>query len=113
MRTAILTAVVALLGTACYSTPDRYYTRDDRNRAAVFEAQTTSGDFVRVQQDPRDGDLVIVDPIQLRGQRVAMVNRDTGRGVALVTIDTGPRRYYREGSGGDVRDRGNGEPDRH
>ena len=110
MRTAILTAVVALLGTACYSSaPDRYYVRGDHARTAAFDAQTNDGDFVRVQQDSR-GDLYIIDPVQLRGQRVAMVNPDTGSGVALVTTDTGPRRQYREGSGGDQNDRR--EPDR-
>jgi hypothetical protein len=105
MRTALLAAAVALLGTACYSeSTGRYYRHDDRDRmaqqqrVAPFDAYTTSGDFVRVAQE-RDGDLVILEPSSMRGMHVALVNQDPGNGTPLVTTDV--RRAYPYGSGGD------------
>ncbi len=102
MRTALLAAVVAILGTACYSEPTgRYYRNENRvatQQVAPFDAYTTNGDFVRVGQE-RDGDLVILEPASMRGMHVAMVQQDAGNGAALVTTDV--RRGYRYGSGGD------------
>ena len=101
MRTAMLAAAVALMGTACYqeSVPDRYYARD-RDRAVLpenFDAYTTNGSFVRVHRDQRTGDLLIVAPEELHGQRVALVSATGGQGGApLVTSDV-------RGSGGDQR----------
>jgi len=55
---------------------------------------------VLVEQDPRAGDLYIVQPAALRGEPVAIVNRDD-RGQTLVTRDVQRRRY--EGSAGDAK----------
>jgi len=100
MRTAFLLVAASILGTACVR-ESRPYDRDryDSTRPRAFEAYTTDGDSVLVEQDPRTGDLFIVQPEQLRGERVAIVNRDD-RGRTLVTRDVQTRRY--EGSGGDA-----------
>jgi hypothetical protein len=100
MRTAVLVAA-SILVTACYREARPGY---DARQSQVFEAYTTDGQYVTVQQDPRTGDLFIVQPEQLRGERVAIVNRnDQGR--VLVTRDVqAPQR--RQGSGGDEQHRG-------
>ena len=105
MRIGMLAAAVALLGAGCYteSAPSRYYVARDREHPAEFDASTTNGDFVRVRQEQRDGDLIIVSPSELRGERVALVSTHGGYGgAALVTTDlrSVPARA-REGSGGD------------
>jgi hypothetical protein len=103
MRTALLLVVSSILGTACF--PETRSDRRDRYDAAqpqAFEAYTTDGNYVTVQQDPRTGDLFIVQPEQLRGERVAIVNRND-RGQVLVTRDVQTRR--RQGSGGDEQHR--------
>jgi len=100
MRTALLLVAASILGTACVR-ESRPYDRDryDSTRPRAFEAYTTDGDSVLVEQDPRTADLFIVQPEQLRGERVAIVNRDD-RGRTLVTRDVRTRRY--EGSAGDA-----------
>ena len=100
MRIALLLIVTSILGTACFH-ETRSYERDryDSTRSQRFEAYTTDGESVMVEQDPRTGDLYIVQPEQLRGERVALVNRDD-RGRTLVTRDVERRRY--EGSAGDA-----------
>ncbi|TMA11630.1 MAG: hypothetical protein E6J84_13650 [Deltaproteobacteria bacterium] len=100
MRTALLLIAASILGMAC-AHEGRPYDRDryDSTRQRTFEAYTTDGDSVLVEQDPRTGDLLIVQPEQLRGERVAIVNRDD-RGRTLVTRDVQGRRY--EGSAGDA-----------
>ncbi|MCA1829018.1 MAG: hypothetical protein ABR567_06515 [Myxococcales bacterium] len=102
----MLAAAIALLGTACYSesAPNRYYVARDRAAVAPaeFDAYTTSGDFVRVAQDRRTGDLIIVSPSELHGARVAIVSDNGGNGAPLVTTDVRGRRVIiREGSAGD------------
>jgi hypothetical protein len=88
MRTVFLSATIALFGAACVSSSPRY-PEDRRDRQAqTFDAYTTNGDFVRVQQDARSGDLVIVDPPQLSGDTVAMISRDSAQGMPLVAIQT-------------------------
>jgi hypothetical protein len=99
MRTALLLVATSIALTACFR-ESRPYDRDryDATRLQRFEAYTTDGESVLVEQDPRTGDLYIVQPEILRGQPVAIVNRDD-RGRTLVTRDVQRRRY--EGSGGD------------
>jgi hypothetical protein len=101
MRTALLLIAASILGTACVHDETRAYDRDRYASAhpRAFEAYTTDGDSVLVEPDPRTGDLFIVQPEQLRGERVAIVNRDD-HGRALVTRDVQERRY--EGSAGDA-----------
>jgi hypothetical protein len=103
MRTALLLIAASIVGTACFH-ESRPYDRDryDSTRLQRFEAYTTDGESVLVEQDPRTGDLYIVQPEALRGQPVAIINRDD-RGRTLVTRDVQRRRY--EGSGGAERDR--------
>jgi hypothetical protein len=100
MRTALLLIPASILGTACVH-EGRPYDRDryDSTRPQAFEAYTTDGESVLVEQDPRTGDLFIVQPEPLRGERVAIVNRDD-RGRTLVTRDVQARRH--EGSAGDA-----------
>lgn len=103
MRTALLLTIASILGTACF--PETRSDRRDRYDTAqpqAFEAYTTDGNYVTVQQDPRTGDLFIVQPEQLRGERVAIVN---DQGQVLVTRDVQTRRRQ-EGSGGDEQRRG-------
>ena len=88
MRIALLLATLSLLGTACFH--DSYDRRSDR--AQAFDAYTTDGESVLVETDSRTGNLYIVQPEQLRGQRVVLVDRDNG-GRALVTRDVRMRRY--------------------
>ena len=83
MRTALLLATLSFLGTAC---AHESYDRDRYDRAHAFEAYTTDGESVLVEEDARTGNLYIVQPEQLRGERVALVDRDNG-GRALVTRD--------------------------
>jgi hypothetical protein len=105
MRTALLLIAASIVGTACFH-ESRPYDRNryDSTRLQRFEAYTTDGESVLVEQDPRTGDLYIVQPEALRGQPVTIVNRDD-RGRTLVTRDVERRRH--EGSGGD------GQRDRH
>lgn len=110
MRTAILTAAIALFGVACYSSvpSDRYYRRGDVAPAATpmaFDAYTTNGDYVRVQR-ARDGDLIVVEPDSMRGEHVALISEDGANGSPLVSTDAGrvwrDRDYRRPmGSAGD------------
>ena len=103
MRTAVLIAVASILGIACYPTETRTYpTVRHETSPQVFEAWLTNGVPVSVREDRRTGDLFIVEPEQLRGEPVAIVNRDD-HGRMIVTRDF-QRRYYREGSGGDADD---------
>jgi hypothetical protein len=105
MRTALLLIVASILGTACF--PETRSDRRDRydtTQPQAFEAYTTDGNYVTVQQDPRTDDLFIVQPEELRGERVAIVNRND-RGQVLVTRDVQTRRRQ-EGSGGDEQRRG-------
>jgi len=111
MRTLFLATAVAILGTACASSEprERYGRRYDDRRDQVFDAYTTDGAYVRVQQDPRSGDLMIVEPAALNGQHALMVNQDPGNGMPLVEIAAGPQYRRYQGSGGDrgePRDRG-------
>lgn len=101
MRTALLLIAASIAGTACFH-ESRPYDRDryDSARLQRFEAYTTDGESVLVEQDPRTGDLYIVQPAALRGEPVAIVNRDD-RGQTLVTRDVQRRRY--EGSAGDAK----------
>jgi hypothetical protein len=101
MRTAVVLIATSLVFTACYRESRPY----DRNRYEAtgpqrFEAYTTDGETVLVEQDPRTGDLYIVGPGARHGEPVAIVNRDD-HGRMLVTRDVKGRRY--EGSGGDGR----------
>ncbi len=110
MRIVMLATVVALLG-ACYSEgpSGRYYRRGDNDADDVsapanqaFDAYTTNGDFVRVAQDARNGQLYIVEPGSMRGERVTLISQNGGNGgAALVTTDVGNNRYYSRGSAGD------------
>jgi hypothetical protein len=100
MRTALLFIVAPLVLAGC-SHESRPY--DDRTRAEVrgpqrFEAVTTDGEAVLVEQDARTGGLYIVGPGPLHGQPVAIVNPDD-HGRVLVTRDARDRRF--EGSAGD------------
>lgn len=82
------------MGTACSHETHSY--RRDRYEAVqpqAFEAYTTDGDSVLVQQDPRNGYLYIVQPEQLQGERVAIVDRNEG-GRPLVTRDVQMRGRY-------------------
>jgi hypothetical protein len=106
MRTALLLATLSLLGTACFH---ESYDRDRYDRAQAFEAYTTGGDSVLVEPDARTGNLYIVQPERLRGERVALVDRDNG-GRALVTRDVQMRRRY---GNADPNDQYRGEDDRH
>jgi hypothetical protein len=103
MRTALLLIAASVVGTACFH-ESRPYDRDryDSTRLQRFEAYTTDGESVLVEQDPRTGDLYIIQPEALRGQPVAIISRDD-RGRTLVTRDVQRRRY--EGSAGGERDR--------
>ncbi len=94
MRTALLLVAASFLGTACFH-ESRSYHRDryEAPQGQSFEAYTTDGDQVVVEQDPRSGYLYIVQPEQLRGQRVAIVDRDE-QGRALVTRDVQMHRRY-------------------
>jgi hypothetical protein len=100
MRIPVVLIAASILGTACAH--ESRYDRDRYGaaRPQAFEAYTTDGESVLVDQDPRTGELYIVQPEQFRGERVALVNRDAG-GRALVTREVSRRRY--EGSAGDVR----------
>ncbi len=109
MRTGILVAVIAVFGVACYSSApsDRYYRRGDNVPVAAtpngFDAYTTNGDYVRIQQE-RDGDLVIVEPESMRGEHVAVISNDGANGAPLVTTDVtngGWRARRPVGSAGD------------
>ena len=93
MRAAgMLITTSLVLTTACFresrpSERDRY----EATRSQRFEAYTTDGESVLVEQDPRTGGLYIVGPGALRGQPVAIVNRDD-HGRVLVTRDVQGRR---------------------
>jgi hypothetical protein len=110
MRIALLLVAASIVGSAC-AHESRPYDRDryESVRSQRFEAYTTDGESVLVEQDRRTGEYFIVQPESLRGEPVALVNRDD-RGRALVTRDV-PRRRL-EGSGGDV-DRDGRDQDRH
>lgn len=99
MRTSLLLIAASIVGTACFH-ENRPYDRNryDSTRLQRFEAYTTDGESVLVEQDPRTGDLYIVQPEALRGQPVAIINRDD-RGQTLVRRDVQRHRY--EGSGGE------------
>jgi len=109
MRTALLLVTTSIVSSACFR-ESRPYDRDryEATQLQRFEAYTTDGESVLVEQDPRTGDLYIIQPDALRGQPVAIVNRDD-RGRTLVTRDVQRRRY--EGSGGD-RERDRRDEDR-
>lgn len=66
----------------------------------MFNAYTTDGEVVVVQQDLRDGRLIIVEPGQMRGQPVAIVN-DNDPNRILVSRDLVYRSPRGAGSGGD------------
>ena len=89
MRTALLLATLSLMGTACFH---ESYDRGRYDRAQAFEAYTTDGESVLVETDARTGNLYIVQPEQLRGERVVLVDQNNG-GRALVTRDVRMRRY--------------------
>jgi hypothetical protein len=98
MRSFLIALVV--LGTACVTSAprDRYDGRyDDRQSVQVFDATTTDGMFVRVQQDRRSGDMLIVEPASMSGQHAVMVNPNGGSGMPLVAIG-GPTYQRRDDS---------------
>ena len=99
MRHAIF-ATALVLATACFrDTRSEQDARPYGQQAQTFDAQTTEGDYVTVEQDSRTGNLIIVQPPQWRGQQVAVVSND-GRGQMIVTRDVGSRRRYNEGNDG-------------
>ncbi len=106
MRIASLIAALGLFGAACASSaPERtYIVRAEPGTAATFNAYTVDGDFVTVAQDSRTGEMWIVDPYSMNGERVAIVSAHGGVGGApLVTMRTRPVRVH--GSAGDRDDR--------
>jgi hypothetical protein len=107
MRHAIF-ATALVLATACYrDTRSEQDSRPYGRQAQTFDAQTTEGDYVTVEQDSRTGNMVIVQPPQWRGQQVAVVSND-GRGQVIVTRDVGSRPGYNEsGNGNWSNDRAN------
>src|SRR3954453_19650871 len=98
MRNALLLILASVLGSACYSSQPQPYP-GGYERAPPFEADTTDGNNVLVAEDPRSGYFFIVEPIELRGQQVAIVNRQGER--MLVTRDVRVRHRY-QGSAGDI-----------
>lgn len=98
MRFAVLLLAASIVSTACF--PENRSYRRDTAQPQVFEAYTTDGDSVMVEQDPQNGNLYIVQPVQLRGEAVALVNRDSD-GRMLVTREVQRRQRY-QGSGGDA-----------
>ena len=105
MRIASLIAALGLIGAACAPTytPERaVYVRAEPGTSAAFDAYTTDGDFVRVIQDQRTGDMIIVDPPTLNGEHVAVVSAHGAMGGApLVTLRATPARVRVHGSAGD------------
>src|SRR5205085_1533548 len=99
MRAFLL--IATLFGAACYTAAPYQYGTHDRVRE--FDAQTTGGDYVRVAEDLRTGDVTIIDPASRRGEHVVMV--DSRASTPLVAVDVAPRRVVRkvivkEGSAG-------------
>ena len=107
MRAILLAAVVALGGTACYSTgPEPAYAmRNGDLWGHERVAYMTDGSVVRVARD-NNGDLRITEPYELRGRPVAIVNNDADGDRPIVSLmdDYQFRRLHRhiEGSAGDV-----------
>src|SRR5438552_8107980 len=104
MRIAPLIAALGLFGAACASSaPDRaVIVRAEPGTAATFEAYTTDGDFVRVMQDQRTGDMIIIDPPTLNGEHVAFISAHGAMGGGpLVALRPTPARVRVHGSAGD------------
>jgi predicted DNA-binding antitoxin AbrB/MazE fold protein len=87
MRIVVCLAATLLLS-ACYRESRPQRTAYD-NRP-VFDAVTTDGTYVTVEEG-RNGVLRVVEPVELRGEEVAVVERDR-YGRVLVTRDVTYRR---------------------
>jgi len=110
MRSFCIGVAVAVVATACVTSgpSDRYDRRyGDRQQTQVFDATLTDGSFVRVEQDQRSGDMVILEPLSVSGQHVVMVNPNGNAGMPLVAI-AGPNYQRRDR---DARDRDDDRPE--
>ena len=108
MRAFLVVAAAALLGSACYRSaePVRRTNAVSGDRwAEARDAYLTDGTTAVVGRDARSGELVIIEPYELRGRPVAVVNEDAeGHRTMVQLLDrSGWRDYHREGSGGDRR----------
>ncbi|HZR09612.1 MAG TPA: hypothetical protein VFA79_13605 [Myxococcales bacterium] len=98
MRSFCIGVAIAVVATACVtsgpSDRDRYDRRyGDRQQTQVFDATLPDGSFVRVEQDQRSGDMVILEPLSVSGQHVVMVNPNGNAGMPLVAF--AERNYQR------------------
>jgi hypothetical protein len=100
MRFLSIAIGVLWLGTACASGERREPyegRRYEAQQTQSFDAYTTDGSWVRVQQDRRTGELFITDPPGMSGERVVMINPSAASGSPLVEVrPDGDRRGDRD-----------------
>lgn len=105
MRAILIVAVLGLA--ACYTAAPQptYAARVDDRWSQAQQATLSDGHEVLVQRDATSGELIIVQPYEMQGTVVALVNDDPARPMVKV-LDAEDlarlRHNHRLGSGGDV-----------